>query len=164
MSGIMAAIFASTFLAFPATFSSFSIFEQSPWLTALYPGQWLYNVVFTVLAIGFSFLYTSIIFKPDDVAENLNKQNAFIPGIRPGQETSLAFKTVSARLTMLGAIYLNLIVVVPSFFGAEFSNQLLLSGTSLLISVGVGLEVIRQISMYLSTQQYENLIFDKSEK
>ena len=161
MSGIMAAIFASTLLAVPATVISFNnTAYDNPWLSILFPGQWLYNAIFSVLAVFFSFFYTSMIFKPEDVAENLKRQNAFVPGIRPGTETSFAIGSVVARLTMAGALYLNFVVIIPSFFaGGDLSNQLSFNGTSLLIVVGVALEVIRQISTHMATQQYDSVIF-----
>jgi preprotein translocase subunit SecY len=160
MSGIMAAIFASTLLAVPATIVGLNSNYDSPWLASLFPGQWLYNAIFSCLALFFSFFYTSIIFKPEDVAENLKRQNAFIPGIRPGSETSEAIGLVVSRLTMIGALYLNFVVIIPSFTGGgDFSSQLAFSGTSLLIVVGVALEVIRQVSTHLATQQYSQVIF-----
>jgi preprotein translocase subunit SecY len=164
MSGIMAAIFASTLLAVPATFLGFNQkLQDHPLLLDLLPGQWLYNVIFAVLAMFFAFFYTSIIFKPDDVAENLKKQNAFIPGLRPGSETANALDSVVTRLTLVGGLYLNLVVILPSAFGNSLSNQMALGGTSMLIMVGVALEVIRQVSAHLATQKYDNLIFSKKE-
>ena len=114
MSGIMAAIFASTLLALPATFLSFGKFSQNVWLADFMHGHWLYNIFFVIIGFGFSFLYTSIIFKPDDIAENLKKQNAYIPGIRPGTETAFALESVVTRLTLAGAYYMTMIVVLPS--------------------------------------------------
>jgi len=164
MSGIMAAIFSSTLLAVPATFLGFNQnLQDHPLLLDLLPGQWLYNVIFAILAMFFAFFYTSIIFKPDDVAENLKKQNAFIPGLRPGSETANALDSVVTRLTLVGGLYLNLVVILPSAFGNSLSNQMALGGTSMLIMVGVALEVIRQVTAHLATQKYDNLIFSKKE-
>jgi preprotein translocase subunit SecY len=159
MSGIMAAIFASTILAVPATFLSFAGTSASLWLSDFLPGYWLYHVIFVVLGMFFSFFYTSIVFKADDVAENLKKQNAYIPGIRPGSETSEALDTVVTRLTFVGALYMNMIVIIPSLVGGSFAQQMTFGGTSLLIVVGVALEVIRQIKAQLATQKYDFLIF-----
>ncbi|KAB8037592.1 preprotein translocase subunit SecY [Silvanigrella paludirubra] len=159
MAGIMAAIFASTILAVPATFLSFGSAAGNVWLADFLPGHWLYNAVFVVLGMFFSFFYASIVFKSDDVAENLKKQNAYIPGVRPGSETAEALDTVVTRLTFAGAIYMNLIVVVPSLIGSAFSQQMTFGGTSLLIVVGVGLEAIRQVRAQLATQKYDFLIF-----
>ena len=164
MSGIMAAIFSSTLLAVPATFLGFNQnLQDHPLLLDLLPGQWLYNVIFAILAMFFAFFYTSIIFKPDDVAENLKKQNAFIPRLRPGSETANALDSVVTRLTLVGGLYLNLVVILPSAFGNSLSNQMALGGTSMLIMVGVALEVIRQVTAHLATQKYDNLIFSKKE-
>jgi len=159
MSGIMAAIFASTLLALPATVLSFGRFSQSAWLADFMQGHWLYNVFFVVLGFGFSFLYSSIIFKPDDIAENLKKQNAYIPGVRPGIETSYALESVATRLTMAGAYYMTLIVVLPSLLFSGYAQRINLGGTSLLIVVGVGLELMRQVNTHLATQKYEGLFF-----
>ncbi len=159
MSGIMAAIFASTLLALPATFLSFGRFSQSALLADFMQGHWLYNVFFVILGFGFSFLYTSIIFKPDDIAENLKKQNAYIPGVRPGTETSKALESVATRLTMAGAYYMTLIVILPSLLFSSYGQRINLGGTSLLIVVGVGLELMRQVNTHLSTQRYEGLFF-----
>ena len=162
MSGIMAAIFASTLLALPATFLSFGRFSQSPLLADFMQGHWLYNVFFVILGFGFSFLYTSIIFKPDDIAENLKKQNAYIPGVRPGSETSLALEAVATRLTMAGAYYMTLIVILPSLLYSGYGQRINIGGTSLLIVVGVGLELMRQVNTHLATQRYEGLFFQPS--
>lgn len=160
MSGIMAAIFASTILAIPASFLSFNkSMQQNAWFSDLLPGHWLYNVVFVLFGLFFSFFYTSLIFKPDDIAENLKKQNAYIPGVRPGSETSYALDTVVTRLTLVGALYMNFIVVIPSLVSGSFTSQVNLGGTSLLIVVGVALEAIRQVSAQLATQKYDSLIF-----
>jgi preprotein translocase subunit SecY len=160
MSGIMAAIFASTILAIPATFLSFNKSMQlNAWFSDLLPGHWLYNIIFVILGLFFSFFYTSLIFKPDDIAENLKKQNAYIPGIRPGSETSSALDTVVTRLTLVGALYMNFIVVIPSLTSGSFTSQVNLGGTSLLIVVGVALDAIRQVTAQLATQRYDSLIF-----
>jgi len=159
MSGIMAAIFASTILAVPATLTSFGQSAQSAWLADFMPGRWLYNVVFVLLGVFFSFFYASIVFKPDDIAENLKKQNAYIPGIRPGGETSEALDTVVTRLTLAGSFYMCLVVVLPSFVSGALGQQLNLGGTSLLIVVGVALESVRQVSAHLASQRYDSLIF-----
>jgi preprotein translocase subunit SecY len=161
MSGVIPAIFASTLLAVPATFVGFGGQRgMNPWLGDLYPNRWLYNVLFGLLVIFFCYFYTSIVFKPDDIAENLKRQNAYIPGIRPGVETSEALDMVVTRLTLAGAAYMNLVCLLP---GAGFKNtsdyQFSLGGTSLLIVVGVGLDTVRQVSAQLSTQRYENLMF-----
>ena len=159
MSGIMAAIFSSTILAVPATIFSLNKTHQNILSTEFLPGHWLYNVVFVILGLFFSFFYSSIVFKPDDIAENLKKQNAYIPGIRPGSETSEALDTVVVRLTLAGAFYMNMIVVIPTLVMGLYTQQMNLGGTSLLIVVGVALEAIRQVSAQMATQRYDSLIF-----
>ena len=159
MSGIMAAIFSSTILAVPATIFSLNKTHQSVFSAEFLPGHWLYNVVFVILGLFFSFFYASIVFKPDDIAENLKKQNAYIPGIRPGSETSEALDTVVTRLTLAGAFYMNMIVVIPALVMSLYTQQMNLGGTSLLIVVGVALEAVRQVSAQLATQRYDSLIF-----
>jgi preprotein translocase subunit SecY len=159
MSGIMAAIFSSTILAVPATVFSLNKTHQSVFSAEFLPGHWLYNVVFVIMGLFFSFFYASIVFKPDDIAENLKKQNAYIPGIRPGSETSEALDTVVTRLTLAGAFYMNMIVVIPALVMGLYTQQMNLGGTSLLIVVGVALEAMRQVSAQLATQRYDSLIF-----
>lgn len=162
MSGVIPAIFASTLLAVPATFAGFSGGEQNIWISDLYPNRWLYNVVFALLTLFFCYFYTSIVFKPDDIAENLKKQNAYIPGIRPGSETAEALDQVVTRLTLLGALYMNFVCLIPTLFGGQYATQFALGGTSLLIVVGVALETIRQVSAQIATQQYDNLVFSSA--
>ncbi len=159
MSGVMAAIFASTILAVPATIFSLNKTHQSVLASEFLPGHWLYNVVFVILGLFFSFFYSSIVFKPDDIAENLKKQNAYIPGVRPGSETSEALDTVVTRLTLAGAFYMNMVVVIPALVMSLYTQQMNLGGTSLLIVVGVALEAVRQVSAQLATQRYDSLIF-----
>lgn len=162
MSGVIPAIFASTLLAVPATFSGFSGQSSSVWIAELMPSRWLYNAVFALLVLFFCYFYTSITFKPDDIAENLKKQNAYIPGIRPGSETAEALDMVVTRLTLAGALYMNLVVLVPAVMGGLYSAQLAFGGTSLLIVVGVALETIRQVSSQMASQRYDNLLFSGS--
>lgn len=163
MSGVIPAIFASTLLAVPATFAGFSgDTQQNVWLSDLFPNRWLYNAFFALLVLFFCYFYTSIVFKPDDIAENLKKQNAYIPGIRPGGETAEALDQVVTRLTLMGAMYMNVICLVPVILGGQFSTQFALGGTSLLIVVGVALETIRQVSAQIATQQYDSLVFSSA--
>ncbi len=161
MSGIMAAIFTSTILAVPATFFSFKKNISSQLVSDFLPGHWLYNVSFALLGLFFSFFYASIIFKPDDIAENLKKQNAYIPGIRPGSETSLALDSVMTRLTLVGAFYMIFVVTVPTLVMGHFTQQMNLGGTSLLIVVGVALDAMRQVTAQLATQSYDSLFLSE---
>lgn len=161
MAGVIPAIFASTILAVPSTFVGFqSMGDRSPWLQAALPYSWLYNLLYSLLIIFFCYFYTSIVFKPDDIAENLKKQSAYIPGIRPGTETSEALDMTVTRLTLCGAIYMNLVCLLPvATFGANSSFQFSLGGTSLLIVVGVGLDTVRQVTAHLATQRYDSISF-----
>jgi preprotein translocase subunit SecY len=163
MSGVIPAIFGSTILAVPLSFGGFFGKSESPWLSALFPNQWLHNVLFALLVLFFCFFYTSITFKPDDIAENLKKQNAYIPGIRPGSETAEALDMVVTRLTLAGAIYMNLVCLIPQVVTGSFSEALFVGGTSLLIVVGVALETVRQVSAQLATQKYDSLLFSERE-
>jgi preprotein translocase subunit SecY len=163
MSGVIPAIFASTILMLPATVAGFGGGSNNLWVSQLFPGQWAYNVLSGLLVLFFCYFYTSITFKPDDIAENLKKQNAYIPGIRPGLETSEALDMVVTRLTLAGGLYMNLVIMLPGLFVGDSSVgqalHLTIGGTSLLIVVSVGLDSIRQVSAHLATQRYENLLF-----
>ena len=119
------------------------------------PGGWLYNVVYLSLIIFFAYFYTSIQFKPDDIAENLKKHGGFIPGIRPGARTSDYLGRVISRLTLTGALYLAAICLVPSIITDKFDVQFFFGGTSLLIIVGVALETFRQIDAHRQSLRYE---------
>lgn len=161
MAGVIPPIFASTILAVPATLMGFGATEgRSPWLQAAMPYDWLYNALYAGLVIFFCYFYTSIVFKPDDIAENLKKQSAYIPGIRPGSETSEALDMTVTRLILAGATYMNLVCLLPvAAFRTNASFQASLGGTSLLIVVGVGLDTVRQVMAHLATQKYESINF-----
>lgn len=162
MSGVMAAIFASTALAIPVSILSY---KHSPFLDPILPEHWLYNLIFVCFGFFFTYFYSSVIFKPDEIAENLKKQSAYIPNVRPGRETSEVLSLVSKRLCFVGALYLSIIVVIPGLVSNYFGGQHLnLGGTSLLIVVGVGLDAIRQIKSYVSSNQYGNLFFKQSDQ
>lgn len=168
MSGVIPAIFASTILMLPVTFSGFGARQSDNiWLAQLYPNMWAHHVLSVLLVLFFCYFYTSITFKPDDIAENLKKQNAYIPGIRPGLETSEALDMVVTRLTLAGGIYMNLVILVPFVLSLGSTGmtalQHVFGGTSLLIVVSVGLDSIRQVSAQLATQRYENLLFRNTE-
>lgn len=155
--GVIPPIFASSLLQFPVTIAA--IYEGSQLAniinTTLIPGGWLYNLIFVVLIVFFTFFYTSIQFKPDDIAENLKKHGGFIPGIRPGARTSEFLGRVIDRLTLSGAVYLSAICLVPSLITERFNVQFYFGGTSLLIVVGVALETFRQIEAHRQSLKYE---------
>jgi preprotein translocase subunit SecY len=155
--GVIPPIFASSLLQIPVTGSQ--MFQGSGFAEALntvfIPGGWLYNTVYLLLIVFFAFFYTSIQFKPDDIAENLKKHGGFIPGIRPGARTSEYLEKVINRLTLTGALYLAAICLVPSIITDQFNVQFYFGGTSLLIIVGVALETFRQIDAHRQSLRYE---------
>ena len=155
--GVIPPIFASSLLQIPVTAAQ--VLEGSPVAnflnTVFIPGGWLYNVVYLGLIVFFAFFYTSIQFKPDDIAENLKKHGGYVPGIRPGAKTADFLGRVISRLTLTGAIYLAAICLVPSIITDRFNVQFYFGGTSLLIIVGVALETFRQIDAHRQSLRYE---------
>jgi len=122
------------------------------------PGQWLYMALFTALIMFFCFFYTAIVFNPKDTADNLKKNGAFIPGIRPGQRTSDYLDFVLSRITVVGAIYVTLVCLLPQYLISELSVPFYFGGTSLLIVVVVTMDTIAQIQSHLMSHQYEGLM------
>lgn len=155
--GVIPPIFASSLLQFPVTIAA--VYEGTQLANVvnsiLIPGGWLYNVIFVCFIVFFTFFYTSIQFKPDDIAENLKKHGGFIPGIRPGAKTSEFLGKLIHRLTLAGAVYLSAICLVPSLITEKFNVQFYFGGTSLLIVVGVALETFRQIEAHRQSLKYE---------
>ena len=163
MSGVIPPIFASSLLMFPATAVSwFSTGHQSRWLQdltqSLSPGNPLYEFTFSVLVIGFAFFYTAIVFNADETADNLKRSGALIPGIRPGKATASYIDAVMTRLTAVGAIYLVLVCLVPSFMQQAWHVPFYFGGTSLLIVVVVVMDFTAQIQAHLVSHQYESLL------
>jgi preprotein translocase subunit SecY len=163
MSGVIPPIFASSLLMFPATAVSwFSTGHQSRWLQdltqSLSPGNPLYEIVFSVMVIGFAFFYTAIVFNADETADNLKRSGALIPGIRPGKATASYIDAVMPRLTAVGAIYLALVCLVPSFMQQAWHVPFYFGGTSLLIVVVVVMDFTAQIQAHLVSHQYESLL------
>ena len=155
--GVIPPIFASSLLQIPVTAAQVMEGSETSNLinTLFVPGGWAYNLVYLSLIIFFAFFYTSIQFKPDDIAENLKKHGGFIPGIRPGAKTSDFLGKIINRLTLTGAIYLAAICLVPSIITERFNVQFYFGGTSLLIIVGVALETFRQIDAHRQSLRYE---------
>jgi len=120
----------------------------------------LYNVFYVAFIVFFCYFYTAITFNPADVAENIKKHNGYIPGIRPGKETSEFMDSVLTRLTFAGAIYISLVCVLPSLLISGFKLNLpfYFGGTSLLIAVGVGMDTVAQIESHLITRNYEGFL------
>ena len=163
MSGVIPPIFASSLLMFPATAVSwFSTGQQARWLQdltqALSPGNPLSEIVFSVLVIGFAFFYTAIVFNADETADNLKRSGALIPGIRPGKATAGYIDAVMTRLTGVGALYLVMVCLVPSFMQSAWHVPFYFGGTSLLIVVVVVMDFTAQVQAHLVSHQYESLL------
>ncbi|MEB3046900.1 preprotein translocase subunit SecY [Rhizobium mulingense] len=162
-SGVIPAIFASSLLLLPATVAGFASTTAMPaWATsivaALGHGQPLYMVLYAALIAFFAFFYTAIVFNPKDTADNLKKHGGFIPGIRPGERTAEYIDYVLTRITVIGAIYLVFVCILPEILVSQTGIPLSLGGTSLLIVVSVTLDTVAQIQGHLIAQQYEGLI------
>jgi len=168
-SGVIPPIFASSLLLLPATalqFGAGSLSHLPSWaewvpglIGQLQHGQPLFIVLYGALIIFFTFFYTSVVFNPDDTAENLRKYGGFLPGIRPGKRTAEHLDYVLTRLTVIGAIYITAVCILPEALMAKMqSNQFYFGGTSLLIVVSVTMDTVAQIQSYLLAHQYEGLI------
>lgn len=162
--GVIPIIFAIALLTMPAFIGQLLsgartawIAEAARWLsTQFQPNTLAYNLTYFILIFVFTYFYTFIVFKPDQVAENLQKQNGFIPGVRPGNETATFIKTIISRVTLLGALFLAFIAILPALLSGQFpDSSILLSGTSLLIVVSVILETSRQIQSQQLMRTYD---------
>lgn len=161
--GVMPPIFASALLAIPVAIVQFSsknsdssVAQQlAVWLT---PGQWVYMAIFAVLIFFFTFFYTGVQSNPKETAENLKKQGGFIAGIRPGEATAQYLDYVITRLTLLAAVYLVVLCILPEFLIATLKVPFFLGGTTLLIVVSVIMETASQVQSHLIAYQYEGLI------
>ena len=163
MAGVIPAIFASSILLFPASIAQwFGQADGSEWLAELAfligPGQPLYIIIFSAMIIFFCFFYTALVFNPRDVAENLKRSGAFIPGIRPGEQTAKYIDGVITRLTMFGAIYITLVCLLPNFMQMFANVPFNLGGTALLISVVVTMDFWSQVQSHLMSHQYDSLM------
>lgn len=163
MAGVIPAIFASSILLFPASLGTwFGQGEGLGWLQsisqALAPGQPLNIILFSAGIIFFCFFYTALMFNPKDVAENLKKSGAFIPGIRPGEQSARYIDGVLTRLTMFGALYMTAVCLLPQFLVVSANVPFYLGGTSLLIVVVVVMDFMSQVQSHLVSQQYESLL------
>ncbi|HOE82561.1 MAG TPA: preprotein translocase subunit SecY [Myxococcota bacterium] len=156
-SGVIPPIFASSILMFPATISN--LFPGATWVmwlqSALIPGEMLYNVVYVALIVFFTFFYTAVTFNPVDVADNLKKNGGFVPGIRAGKATADYIDRVLSRITVGGAIYISAVCVLPTILQQQFGVPFYFGGTSLLIVVGVALDLVAQIESHLISRNYE---------
>jgi preprotein translocase subunit SecY len=159
-------IFASSLLLLPATamatFATADLPEWLQWLPVavgqLQHGQPLFMVLYGALIIFFCFFYTSVVFNPEDTAENLRKYGGFLPGIRPGKRTAEYLDFVLTRLTVIGAAYITAVCLLPEAIISMTGMQFYLGGTSLLIVVSVTMDTVAQIQSHLLAHQYEGLI------
>ena len=164
MAGVIPAIFASSLLLFPASISQWfgSAANAPDWLQdvslLIGPGQPLYVLMFSSLIIFFSFFYTALMYNPREVADNLKKGGAYLPGIRPGEHTAKYIDSVTTRLTLIGGIYITLICLMPQFLNVYFNVPFYLGGTSLLIAVVVSMDFMAQVQSHLMSQQYDSLM------
>ncbi len=163
MAGVIPPIFASSIILLPATLAQFfSHGKGMDWLAdigmALSPGQPLYLIVYAVAILFFAFFYTALVFNPKDTADNLKKSGAYIPGIRPGEQTSRYIDTVMTRLTLVGSLYLVLVCLLPQIMMYTWHVPFYFGGTSLLIIVVVIMDFVAQIQAHLMTQQYDSLM------
>ncbi len=159
ISGVIPPIFASSIMMFPATIGSFIKID---WVqrasAAMHPGTVYYYICYIGMIVFFCFFYTAVTFKPDDVAENLKKNGGFIPGIRPGKKTAEFIDKVLTRLTVVGAIYLSAVCVLPTILISQFNIPFFFGGTALLIVVGVSIDTISQVESHLHMRNYEGFM------
>jgi preprotein translocase subunit SecY len=155
-SGVIPPIFAGAVLSFPATLAGWKYLSFMGGLeSAIRSNPWVYNGLFVLLIIFFSYFYTSLTFRPDDVADNIKKQGGYIPGIRPGKQTAEYIERVLNRLTFGGGVYLATICVIPSVIAGLMNVPFYFGGTGLLIVVGVALDTVQQIEQHLISRNYE---------
>lgn len=163
MANVIPPIFASSLILFPATLAGwFTSGDSTRWIrdlaASLSPGQPLYTLLYAALIIFFAYFYTALVFNPKETAENLKKSGAFVPGIRPGEQTSRYIDKVLLRLTLAGAFYLVFVCLVPEFLNLRFNVPFYFGGTSLLIVVVVTMDFMSQVQAYLMSHQYESLL------
>jgi preprotein translocase subunit SecY len=169
MSGVIPPIFASSIILFPATLVGWTsgYFGTSSeggirWLrdiaSTLSPGQPIYIMLYASAIVFFCFFYTALVFNSKETAENLKKSGAFVPGIRPGDQTSRYIDKILMRLTLAGAIYVTLVCLLPEFLQSKFNVPFYFGGTSLLIIVVVTMDFMSQVQAYIMSHQYESLL------
>lgn len=157
--GVIPPIFASSILMFPATIANFSDIEFLNAMADYFrPDSVLYNICFVSLIVFFCFFYTAIVFDPKDISENLKKQGAFVPGIRPGYKTNEYIDKVLTRLTLWGSLYISTVCVLPMLLMKQFNVPFYYGGTSLLIVVGVAMDTMAQVQSHLISGRYDGLL------
>ena len=163
MAGVIPPIFASSIILFPATLAGwFGSGSGMNWLKdiseKLSPGQPIYVLLYASAIIFFCFFYTALVFSPKETAENLKKSGAFLPGIRPGEQTARYVEKIILRLTLVGAVYVTLVCLLPEFLVVKWNVPFYFGGTSLLIMVVVTMDFMTQVQSYLMSHQYESLL------
>jgi len=161
MAGVIPPIFASSIIMFPATVANFiNVPAVQQVAKMLSPGHWMYNIFYVAFIVFFCYFYTAVTFNPADVAENIKRHGGYIPGIRPGKETSEYMDSVLTKLTFAGSIYISLVCVFPTILidGFKMNLPFYFGGTSLLIAVGVGMDTVSQIESHLITRNYEGFL------
>lgn len=163
MAGVIPPIFASSIILFPATIAGwFGSGHGMLWLKdisdMLSPGQPVYVLLYAAAIIFFCFFYTALVFSPRETADNLKKSGAFLPGIRPGDQTARYIEKIMMRLTLVGAVYITLVCLLPEFLVVKWNVPFYFGGTSLLILVVVTMDFMAQVQSYLMTHQYESLL------
>ncbi|WP_424947827.1 preprotein translocase subunit SecY [Candidatus Spongiihabitans sp.] len=163
MAGVIPPIFASSLILFPASIGSwFGQAEGMGWLsdiaTKLQPGEPVYTMFYGGMIIFFCFFYTALVFNPNEIADNLKRSGAFIPGIRPGAQSAKYIDGVVSKLTMVGAVYVTFVCLIPEFLIVKWSVPFYFGGTSLLIIVVVTMDLISQVQSHMMSRQYESII------
>ncbi|MDO5086734.1 MAG: preprotein translocase subunit SecY [Comamonadaceae bacterium] len=163
MAGVIPPIFASSIILLPATVVGwFGAGDSMQWLkdaaAALSPGQPIYTLLYAAAIIFFCFFYTALVFNSRETADNLKKSGAFIPGIRPGEQTARYIDKILVRLTLAGAVYITFVCLLPEFLILKYNVPFYFGGTSLLIIVVVTMDFMAQVQNYLMSQQYESLL------
>jgi len=158
--GIIPIIFAQSIMFAPSTLTSFfpnSTVMQD--LSILFnPGGWLYSIIYALLIVFFAYFYTAVVFNPVDLADNMRKNGGFIPGVRPGKNTSEYIDKVLTRITLPGAIFFAVVAILPYFLISSMGAQFYFGGTSILIVVGVALDTLQQIESHLLMRHYEGFL------
>jgi preprotein translocase subunit SecY len=157
--GVMPIIFASSVIVVPGAVAQFSGNETARIMSEyVQPGTWAYYILFAIFTIFFTYFYTSIIFNPVDISENLKKQGGFIPGVKPGARTAEYIDHVVSRITFPGAVFLTFIALLPVFIGTLVNVPFRFGGTSLLIVVGVALDTLTQVNQHLLLRKYDGFM------
>lgn len=163
MAGVIPPIFASSIILFPATLAQwFGSSESMTWLkdlgSTLAPGQPIYVILYAAAIVFFCFFYTALVFNSKETADNLKKSGAFVPGIRPGEQTARYIDKILMRLTLAGAVYITLVCLLPEFLILKWNVPFYFGGTSLLIIVVVTMDFMSQVQAYIMSHQYESLL------